>query len=77
LNKILHFEKSSNYYPNNRIHIKIFEFPQNITFPQNIPPLMVEGFWGRTLGLETSFKHLGCEIIETLGHKRFGEKNRN
>jgi len=33
-----HFENSSNYYPNNGIHLKVFEFPQNITFLQNIPP---------------------------------------
>jgi len=33
-----YFENSSSYYPNNWIHLKIFEFPQNITFPQNIPP---------------------------------------
>jgi len=25
------------YYPNNRIHLKVFEFPQNIAVPQNIP----------------------------------------
>jgi len=34
LNKILinfyHFENSLNYYPNNRIHFKVFEFPKNI-----------------------------------------------
>jgi len=28
-----HFENSSNYYPNNEIHLKVFEFPHNITFP--------------------------------------------
>ena len=25
-----HFENSSNYYPNNGIHLKVFEFPQHI-----------------------------------------------
>ncbi len=28
-----HFENSSDYYPNNEIRLKVFEFPQNITFP--------------------------------------------
>ena len=32
-----HFENSSNYYSNNIIHLKVFEFSHNITFPQNIP----------------------------------------
>jgi hypothetical protein len=32
-----HFENSSNYYLNNGIHLNVFEFPQNITFSQNIP----------------------------------------
>jgi len=29
-----HFENSTNYLPNNIIHLKIFEFPRNITLPQ-------------------------------------------
>ena len=33
-----HFKNSLNYYLNNEIHLKVFEFPHNITFPQNIPP---------------------------------------
>jgi len=33
-----HSENSSNYYPNNEIHFKVFKFPKNITFPQNISP---------------------------------------
>ena len=32
-----HFENSSNYYPNNEIHLKVFEFSHNIKFPQKIP----------------------------------------
>jgi len=32
-----HFENSSNYYPNNVIHLKVFEFSHNVTFLQNIP----------------------------------------
>ena len=32
-----HFKNSSNYYPNNEIHFKVFEFTKNITLPQNIP----------------------------------------
>ena len=28
-----YFKNSSNYYSNNEIHLKVFEFPQNITFP--------------------------------------------
>jgi len=33
-----HFENSSNYYTNNGIHIKVFKFPQKITFAPNILP---------------------------------------
>lgn len=36
------FENSPYYYPNNEIQLKLFEFPQNITLPQNIPITVVE-----------------------------------
>jgi hypothetical protein len=32
-----HFKNSSNYHPNYGIHLKVFQFPQKITLPQNIP----------------------------------------
>jgi transposase len=35
--KFHHFEKSSNYHPNNKIYLKEFKFSQKITLHQNIP----------------------------------------
>ena len=34
-----HFENSSNYYPNNEIHLKVFEFPRNINSLKTFPHL--------------------------------------
>jgi len=32
---IHHFKNSSNYYLNNGVHLKLFEFPQNITLSKH------------------------------------------
>jgi len=35
MQKLKNFENSSNYYPNNGIYLKVFEFPQNIHHPNS------------------------------------------
>jgi len=61
MNKILHKFHSSNCYPNNGIHLKIFEFPQNITFPH--PNTLLE--WWSPQFFVTLMKHSRCWTLGT------------
>jgi len=63
----LSFKKISNYQSNNKIHLNVFEFSQNITFPKNIflskDTLRIFFRTENTFRMLFKFKHfLNCEF---------------